>query len=87
MAQLFSLQRSKSAHVTLGYFTLGKPLAALFQIAAIIVITIGAHRFWRQQMNMSRGKVWAGGWEIYVIMVTMLLVCSEHTVRCRRGTD
>ena len=90
VAQLFSLQVSKSPHVALGYFALGKPLAALFQITAIIVTAIGAHRFWRQQMNMSRGKVWAGGWEIYVIMVTMLLVCSNHADRCcccSSGTD
>lgn len=77
-AQLFHLQRTESPHASFGYFALGKPLAALLQIAAIVVTAIGSHRFWRQQMNMSRGKVWAGGWEIYAIMGTMLLVCSSR---------
>jgi hypothetical protein len=75
-AQLFSLQRSVDpAHDPIfGYHTLGKPLAGLFQSAAIVVILIGGHRFWRQQMNMARGRVWAGGWEIWSIMGFMLLV-------------
>lgn len=78
-AQLFSLQRSPDPEndPVFGYHTLGKPLAGLFQSAAIVVILIGGHRFWRQQMNMARGKVWAGGWEIWTIMGFMLLVsCS-----------
>jgi hypothetical protein len=75
-AQLFSLQRSVDpAHDPIfGYRTLGKPLAGLFQSAAIVVILVGGHRFWRQQMNMARGRVWAGGWEIWTIMGFMLLV-------------
>jgi len=77
-AQLFSLQRSVDPEhdPIFGYHTLGKPLAGLFQSAAIVVILIGGHRFWRQQMNMARGKVWAGGWEIWSIMGFMLLVSS-----------
>ena len=77
-AQLFNLQRLTVTHPSFGYFALGKPLAALFQISAIAVTTVGAHRFWRQQMCMSRGKVQAGGWEVYAIMGTMLLVRSTH---------
>ncbi|KAG9532936.1 hypothetical protein KCU93_g588, partial [Aureobasidium melanogenum] len=75
-AQLFSLQRSPNPEndPVFGYHALGKPLAGLFQSAAIVVILIGGHRFWRQQMNMARGKVWAGGWEIWTIMGFMLLV-------------
>ncbi|KAI5246103.1 hypothetical protein E4T43_02771 [Aureobasidium subglaciale] len=75
-AQLFSLQHlpDPASDPVFGYHTLGKPLAALFQSAAIVVILIGGHRFWRQQMNMARGRVWAGGWEIWSIMGFMLLV-------------
>lgn len=73
-AQLFNLQASAASQPALGYFALGKPLGALFQIAAMFVTIVGAHRFWRQQINMARGKVWAGGWEVYAIMVTMFLV-------------
>lgn len=80
-AQLFSLQRSVGPEhdPIFGYHTLGKPLAGLFQSAAIVVILIGGHRFWRQQMNMARGKVWAGGWEIWSIMGLMLLVSSSSS--------
>ncbi|KAH0285664.1 hypothetical protein M436DRAFT_36404 [Aureobasidium namibiae CBS 147.97] len=82
-AQLFSLQRSVDPEhdPIFGYHTLGKPLAGLFQSAAIVVILIGGHRFWRQQMNMARGKVWAGGWEIWSIMAFMLLVSSISSSR------
>ncbi|KEQ80071.1 hypothetical protein M438DRAFT_237854, partial [Aureobasidium pullulans EXF-150] len=73
-AQLFSLQHSQHPDPVFGYHALGRPLAALFQSAAIVVILIGGHRFWRQQMNMARGRVWAGGWEIWSIMAFMLLV-------------
>ncbi|KAF1351154.1 hypothetical protein BDV97DRAFT_294434 [Delphinella strobiligena] len=73
-AQLFNLQRLTSVHVPAGYFALSKPLGAIFQIAAVMVIVIGAHRFWRQQMNMARGKILVGGWEVYAIMATMLLL-------------
>lgn len=82
-AQLFSLQRSSDPKndPVFGYHALGKPLAGLFQSAAIVVILIGGHRFWRQQMNMARGKVWAGGWEIWTIMGFMLLVsCSSSSI-------
>jgi len=55
---------------------LGRPLGALFQVAAMALALIGAHRFWRQQMSMARGKVWASGWEIYAIMVMLVMVSS-----------
>lgn len=73
--QLFNLQRAQSSHASFGYFVLSKPLGALFQVAAILVTAVGAHRYWRQQMNMARGKVRAGGWEIYAIMGTVFAVC------------
>lgn len=89
-AQLFNLQRSSTTTITttthspFGYFYLGKPLAALFQIVAMMVTVIGAHRFWRQQMNMARGKIWAGGWELYAIMGTMILVGLQGSYICSR---
>lgn len=52
----------------------GTPLAACFIIAAIIVLSLGAVRFWRQQSAIVRGKVIAGGWEINVIMIGAILV-------------
>lgn len=76
-AQLFSLQNSPESDPGFGYHALGRPLATLFQAAAVVVILIGGHRFWRQQMNMARGTVWAGGWEITVIMSFMLIVSPD----------
>ena len=64
IAQLFRLQRSSQPDLELGYFVLGKPLACMCVVAAIIVSILGTWRFWRQQNAMLRGKVWAGGWEM-----------------------
>jgi uncharacterized membrane protein YidH (DUF202 family) len=75
IAQLFRLQHSVSPDPTLGYFVLGMPLAATFIVAAMIVLLLGAYRFWRQQGAMARGKIFAGGFEIYVIMAGSLVVC------------
>ena len=68
IAQLFRLQDTDVPAPGLSYFRLGVPLAALFLSSAIFVVLLGAHRFWRQQSAMARGKVWAGGWEINAIM-------------------
>jgi len=74
IAQLFRLQSSAAPDPVFGYFVIAKPLAATFQVLALITSLLGAHRFWRQQMCMARGKIVAGGWEVYVIMVAILLV-------------
>ena len=77
IAQLFRLQHSYHPDAEFGFFVTGKPLAACFIGAAIVVVGLGAIRFWRQQSAMSRGKVWAGGWEVKVIMVLAVLVSSS----------
>lgn len=74
IAQLFRLQHTATPNAVIGYFVLGKPLAVIFQVAAIITSMLGAHRFWRQQMSMARGTVISGGWELYSLMAAMLLV-------------
>ena len=58
----------------IGFYVLGIPLAACFIGLAILVLLLGAVRFWRQQSAMVRGKVYAGGWEINTIMVLSSLV-------------
>ncbi|KAI9687186.1 MAG: hypothetical protein M1820_010512 [Bogoriella megaspora] len=67
VAQLFRLQHSINPSKTFGYFVLGKPLAAILEGAAMLTALVGAHRFWRQQTAMTRGKCWAGGWELVFI--------------------
>jgi uncharacterized membrane protein YidH (DUF202 family) len=74
IAQLFRLQHSYNPDADFGFFVTGTPLAACFIIAAIIVLSLGAIRFWKQQSAIVRGKVIAGGWEINVIMIGSLLV-------------
>jgi len=74
IAQLFRLQSSELPGGEIGYFVLGVPLAACFIVGSIVVIVLGAVRFWRQQTAMARGKVWAGGWEVLGIMGTGILV-------------
>jgi uncharacterized membrane protein YidH (DUF202 family) len=68
IAQLFRLQHSPAPSAIFGYFVAGEPLAGCFIAAAVVVVLVGAVRFWRQQTAMVRGKVWAGGWEVYLTM-------------------
>jgi len=75
IAQLFRLQHSYSPNQTFGFYVAGIPLAGCFILAGMVVVVLGAIRFWRQQRAMVRGKVWAGGWEINVIMAGSILVC------------
>ncbi|EOD51906.1 hypothetical protein UCRNP2_1303 [Neofusicoccum parvum UCRNP2] len=76
IAQLMRLQHAPNPDPTFGYHALGKPLAAVFIIAAIAMVLLGAFRFWRQQNAMVRGKVFAGGWEILTIMIGSLLLTT-----------
>ncbi|KAF2464032.1 uncharacterized protein BDR25DRAFT_337570 [Lindgomyces ingoldianus] len=75
-AQLFRLQHSVNPSPTFGFFVLGIPLAATFIGFGMIVLLIGAFRFWRQQRAMIRGKIYAGGWEIAAIMGLSIVLCT-----------
>lgn len=74
IAQLFRLEHAQSPDKVFGYFALGIPLACVCTGAAIVVLLLGAYRFWRQQNAILRGKVHVGGWEIIVIGLTIALV-------------
>ena len=76
-AQLLRLQHAPSPNPKMGFFVLGVPLAATFIVLGMLVLMIGAWRFWRQQRAMIRGKVLAGGWEICGIMVLAFLVSER----------
>lgn len=45
----------------------------------MVVVTLGGWRFWRQQNALVRGKIHAGGFEIYL---TMFLVFSVSSACC-----
>ena len=77
VAQLFRLQR-KTTHSTssprLGFYEIGIPLACLYYGVAILVVILGACRFWRQQTAIRDGMVHAGGWEVNCVAMLMTLV-------------
>ena len=73
-AQLFRLQHAPAPDPRVGFYVTGVPLAATFMVLGIVVLMLGAVRFWRQQGAMVRGKVYAGGWEMLGIMVGSLAV-------------
>lgn len=74
IAQLFRLQQTVNPEPTLGFYAVGVPLATACNGAAVAVVLLGACRFWRQQSALARGKVYAGGWEIILIGLVVLLV-------------
>lgn len=74
IAQLFRLNHSASPDPVLGFFVVGVPLATVCNATAMVVIVLGAYRFWRQQSAMVRGKIYAGGWEILTIGALIALV-------------
>ncbi|PVI02472.1 hypothetical protein DM02DRAFT_589349 [Periconia macrospinosa] len=75
-AQLFHLQRSVSPNPTIGFFVMGIPLSATFIGFGMLVLLVGAYRFWLQQNAMMRGKVYAGGWDINCVMILSILICT-----------
>jgi uncharacterized membrane protein YidH (DUF202 family) len=75
IAQLYRLQHSPSPGVVFGYYLLSLPLSILFQCAAVLILLLGCIRFYRQQAAMARGKVRAGGWDLYTLMGCVFMVC------------
>ncbi len=74
IAQFFRLEHTDNPDKVLGFFVIGKPLACVFLGAAIVVLLLGFYRFWRQQNAMLCGKVYAGGWEVNAIGLTVIFV-------------
>jgi len=80
IAQLYRLQHSQSPDPTFGYYVLSKPISCIFHASAICVALLGSVRFFRQQHAMAIGKVQAGGFEIMIIGVYVLLVSEQRHV-------
>ncbi|WPH01701.1 Hypothetical protein R9X50_00455300 [Acrodontium crateriforme] len=82
IAQLYRLHHSRNPDPKFGYFVISKPLAVIFQGSALVLILLGAIRFFRQQSAMARGKVHAGGWEVFVIaggsFMLLLMLFALH---------
>lgn len=82
IAQLFRLQRSKSSGDRLMFYQVGIPLSVAFYCVAVVVALIGAYRFWRQQSAISKGKVYAGGWELNWVGILLFAVSSIPGASC-----
>lgn len=75
IAQLFRLQRlPPSSDSSLGFFEVGVPLSAACHGVAALVALLGAYRFWKQQNAVSKGRIYAGGWELNLVAVLITLV-------------
>lgn len=74
IAQLFRLQRVPETRANLGFYEVGVPLSVSCHGVAVLVALLGAYRFWKQQTAVSKGKVFAGGWEINIIAALVCLV-------------
>ncbi|KAF3481612.1 uncharacterized protein GIQ15_04371 [Arthroderma uncinatum] len=89
IAQLFSLNHAVVHNPHFGFHHIGKPLACVCHVLAILVALAGAYRFWRQQHALARGKVYAGGRElnfialvsagiILVIFVLVIMISAKR---------
>ncbi|KAF2026525.1 hypothetical protein EK21DRAFT_26013, partial [Setomelanomma holmii] len=68
ISQLFRLQRTSHPDPHFGFYVIGLPLSVTFIGMAILVLLVGAFRFWKLQNALVRGKACAGGWEVLVVM-------------------
>ncbi|KAH8725304.1 hypothetical protein GQ44DRAFT_226866 [Phaeosphaeriaceae sp. PMI808] len=81
IAQLFRLQHSAHPNPYFGFHAVGRPLSVAFICAAIVVLVLGAGRFWKGQGALMRGVVCARGWEVWVVMGLSVLV-SDIELNC-----
>lgn len=72
------LQKQHSPDQKFGYYQLSVPLAASGLITSIIIALCGASRFFRQQNAISRGKAYAGGWELMTVGMSVGLVSEDR---------
>ncbi|KAH7069292.1 hypothetical protein FB567DRAFT_565037 [Paraphoma chrysanthemicola] len=78
IAQLFRLQHTSNPDPKLGFYVIGLPLCLTFIGMAIVVLLVGAYRFWKLQNGLVRGKAHTGGWEVLLVMglSTLLLLAA-----------
>lgn len=66
-AQLFRLEGSLDASDISTFYHLGKPIGALAEGVAILIVLFGAYRCLSQQHKMLTGHIRARGWELWSI--------------------
>jgi uncharacterized membrane protein YidH (DUF202 family) len=78
VAQLFRIRETRKSRFN--FYSVGIPLSVAFHSCAILIALLAAHRFWRQQGAIARGKVYAGGWELNITSLLSAGVSSD--IRC-----
>lgn len=78
IAQLFRLQHTSNPNSKFGFYVIGRPLSITFIGMAVLVVLIGAFRFWKLQGGLVRGKAYTGGWEVLLIMGLSGLVSKKN---------
>lgn len=73
-AQLYRLQHGANPNPNLGFYVIGRPLSILFICMGLVVVCVGAFRFWKLQGGLVRGMALSGGWEVLVVGGLSLLV-------------
>jgi len=53
---------------------IGRPLSGLFIGMGLLVVVVGALRFWRVQRGLVKGMATVGGWEVVVVMGMSFMV-------------
>ena len=82
ISQLFRLEgQLMPNHGINTFFVLAVPVATVCIALAIVIALAAAHRFWRQQNAMARGKCQCGGWELHTVGILTLIVGLQHRSR------
>jgi hypothetical protein len=77
-AQLFRLQHSANPNKDLGFYVIGRPLSIMFIGMGMLVVMVGAARFWKIQRGLVRGIAFAGGGEMMMVGGGSLLVSHSY---------
>lgn len=64
VVQLFQLQSDPSDRPGFTLRNSGRGVGSMMIVVSMYVVVVGGWRFYRQQNAMTRGKIWAGGWEL-----------------------
>lgn len=66
-AQLTVINHAPSPSPMFGFHALGKPLAVILAVCALICSAVGGLRWWRLQQGMLRGVAISGGKEVVIV--------------------
>jgi hypothetical protein len=62
-------------------------LGAGFVAGGIVVLLVGAIRFWRWQGNMQHGVAMETGFEMWIVGLSFVVVCIIKEISNEKSTD